>query len=219
MRKIPVVSSDEKLNDIIKPECAHVQGRVHSRLHVDKPDEVIEFLKYELPEIKIFYFSDQEGGRLGHPRGDHATIPGSTTAASSPSTTTSDEKELLESIRDAEHHRGAPASGTSRRPSPRLLRILRQNKQILFQRGIQQHLLKNISGSFVMDNDPLDITTYTNLITNYLYNANLIEQGDEGQAPRGPPRAPHQRDRARQLQDQLSTRRPPGSRRTATSWT
>jgi len=58
----------------------------------------------------------------------------------------------------------------------RLLKTIRQNKQILFQRGIQQHLLKNIAGSFVIDNDPLDITTYSNLVTNYLFNANLINK-------------------------------------------
>ena len=62
---------------------------------------------------------------------------------------------------------------------PRLLRILRQNKQILFQRGIQQHLLKTISGAFVIDNDPLDITTYTNLVTNYLYNSSLIDRDEK----------------------------------------
>ena len=56
----------------------------------------------------------------------------------------------------------------------RLLRIIKHNKQILFQRGIQRHLIKDIASTFVMDNDPFDITTYTNLITNYLYNSNLI---------------------------------------------
>jgi anti-sigma regulatory factor (Ser/Thr protein kinase) len=62
---------------------------------------------------------------------------------------------------------------------PRLLRIIRQNKQILLQRGLQQHLLKTISGAFVIDNDPLDITTYTNLVTNYLYNSNLIGRDEK----------------------------------------
>ena len=85
----------------------------------------------------------------------------------------------------------------------RLLKIVRQNKQILFQRGIQQHLIKNISGSFVIDNDPLDITTYSNLVTNYLLQRQPDQPGRQGKAPRRPARAPGQRDRARQLQDQL----------------
>ena len=84
-----------------------------------------------------------------------------------------DDKKLLEAMRDAN------IIAVLRKKEfvanlQRLLRIVRQNKQILFQRGIQQHLLKTISGAFVIDNDPLDITTYTNLVTNYLYNSNLI---------------------------------------------
>ena len=58
----------------------------------------------------------------------------------------------------------------------RLLRILARNKQFLFQRGMQQHLMRKISGTFIMDNDPLDIIVYSNLVTNYLYNANLVNK-------------------------------------------
>lgn len=171
MRKIPVLSSDERINEIVRVECSNYKGELMP-VFFSKRSEVIEFLKYELPEMKIFNFSDPEidtlailkeiqedpwlhyGGIIGiH---DHA-----------------DEKRLLQATQDA-NIIALILQNQTRSDLPRLLRIVRQNKQILFQRGIQQHLLKTISGAFVIDNDPLDITTYTNLVTNYLYNSSLI---------------------------------------------
>jgi Cyclic nucleotide-binding domain/Histidine kinase-like ATPase domain len=171
MRKIPIVSSDAKLNEIIRLECARSEGELTPVFFSDS-GEVIEFLKYELPEMKIFYFSDSRIDSLGilkeiqeDPWLHYGGIIGIHDNM--------DDKSLLEAMRDAN------IIAVLRKKEfvsnlPRLLRIVRQNKQILFQRGIQQHLLKTISGAFVIDNDPLDITTYTNLITNYLYNSNLI---------------------------------------------
>jgi hypothetical protein len=176
MRKIPVVSSDAQLNEIIRLECARTEGEL-TPVFMSERNETIEFLKYELPEMKIFYFSDPNIDGLGilkeiqeDPWLHYGGIIGIHDNM--------DDKMLLEAMRDANIiavlRKKEFISSLSR-----LLRIVRQNKQILFQRGIQQHLLKTISGAFVMDNDPLDITTYTNLITNYLYNSNLIGRDEK----------------------------------------
>jgi hypothetical protein len=171
MRKIPVVSSDAKLNEIIRLESARSEGELAPIFFSDSV-EVIEFLKYELPEIKIFYFSDPHIDCLGilkeiqkDPWLHYGGIIGIHDNM--------DDKKLLEAMRDA-NIIAVLRKNEFISNLPRLLRIVRQNKQILFQRGIQQHLLKNISGAFVIDNDPLDIITYTNLVTNYLYNSNFI---------------------------------------------
>jgi len=176
MRKIPVVSSDAALNEAIRLECSRTDGDLVPVFYSKSP-EVIEFLKYELPEIKIFYFSDPVVDCLAileeiqkDPWLHYGGIIGIHDSA--------DEKRLLEAMRDSNLivvQRKAEFVANL----PRLLRILRQNKQILFQRGIQQHLLKNIAGAFVIGNDPLDIVTYTNLITNYLYNANFIGRDEK----------------------------------------
>jgi hypothetical protein len=171
MRKIPVVSSDDKLNEIIRLECARSEGELAPVFFSDH-GQVIEFLKYELPEMKIFYFSDSKVDCLGilkEIQEDPWLHYGGIIAIHD----NRDDKQLLEAMRDAN------IIAVLRKKEfmanlPRLLRIIRQNKQILFQRGIQQHLLKTISGAFIIDNDPLDITTYANLVTNYLYNSNLI---------------------------------------------
>jgi hypothetical protein len=171
MKKIPVVSSDEKLNEIVRLECARSGGEFTPVFLADQ-GQVIEFLKYELPEMKIFYFSDTRVDCLSilkEIREDPWLHYGGIIAIHD----NVDDRVLIDAMRDANIIavlRKKEFLGSL----PRLLRIIRQNKQILFQRGIQQHLLKTISGAYIIDNDPLDITTYANLVTNYLFNANLI---------------------------------------------
>jgi len=176
MRKIPVVSSDEKLNRIISTECARFAGEFSPVFYSDQ-NEVIEAFNYELPEIKILYFSDPKVDCLAILREiqkDPWLHYGGIIAVHS----AANEKTFLDEIRDA-NIIAVLKRDEFEESFPRLLRIIGQNKQILFQRGIQQNLIKNISGSLVMENDPLDITAYTNLITNYLYNANLINKDEK----------------------------------------
>jgi len=173
MTKIPVISGDDALNAFIRSQCRAMGGE-YSPVFFKNKDEVIAHLKYELPEIKMIYFSDktiEARAVLEEIDKDPWLHYGGVIAIHDDL----EEKELLEAMRDqnviAVLRRGELERGFSR-----LMKILKQNKQILFQRGIQQHLLKSISGSFVIDNDPLDITTYANLVTNYLFNANLINK-------------------------------------------
>lgn len=173
MTRIPIVSTDSSLNEIIERECAKL-GTEFQPAFMSDTQAVIEYLKYELPEIKVMYFSDpvaQVGEILQKVQDDPWLHYGGIIAIHDKN----DDKAVMDSLRDVNiiavlRKRDFAAS------FGRLLRILRQNKHIIFQRGIHQHLLKTLSGSFTMDNDPLDVTTYANLITNYLYNANLISR-------------------------------------------
>ncbi|MCX7025059.1 MAG: cyclic nucleotide-binding domain-containing protein [Spirochaetes bacterium] len=173
MRKIPVISTDAQLNQFIKLECDKF---THEFVPVffDENADVVGFLKYELPEIKIVYFSDVKIDALAvlsEVRADPWLHYGGIIAIHD----NMDEKELLEAMRDqniiAVLRKREFMNGFAR-----LIKIIRQNKQILFQRGIQQYLIRNIAGSFIIDNDPLDVTTYSNLVTNYLFNASLISR-------------------------------------------
>jgi hypothetical protein len=58
---------------------------------------------------------------------------------------------------------------------PKILSIILNNRRILFQRGLGMDIMENISGSFKLDNDPLEVTSYANLITNFLFNAKKID--------------------------------------------
>ncbi|HPE35901.1 MAG TPA: cyclic nucleotide-binding domain-containing protein [Spirochaetales bacterium] len=173
MRKIPVISSDMRLNEFIRAQCESF-GSEFVPVFMTGRDEVTAFLKYDLPEIKIVNFSDTSVdsiGLLDEIRKDPWLYYGGIIAIHD----NMEDKELQEAMRD-QNVIAVIKKRDVERGFLRLLKILRQNKQILFQRGIQQHLIKNIAGSFVIDNDPLDITTYSNLVTNYLFNANLINK-------------------------------------------
>lgn len=173
MRKIPVLSGDHRLNSFIRTQCAAF-GTEFVPVFFTRQHDIIEFLKYELPEIKMVYFSDPDIDPQGFLEGirlDPWLHYGGVVAIHDDL----GEKDLLESMRD-QNIIAVLRRQEVERSFVRLLKILKQNKQILFQRGIQQHLIKDISASFVIDNDPLDITTHANLVTNYLFNANLINR-------------------------------------------
>lgn len=58
---------------------------------------------------------------------------------------------------------------------PKIFSIILQNRRILFQRGLGMDIMENISGSFRLENDPLEVTSYANLIANFLFNAKKID--------------------------------------------
>jgi anti-sigma regulatory factor (Ser/Thr protein kinase) len=58
---------------------------------------------------------------------------------------------------------------------PGIVRIIWQNRRILSQRFIGADLGSNISVSFEIHNDPVEAYCFTNLICNFLYNLNRID--------------------------------------------
>ena len=54
----------------------------------------------------------------------------------------------------------------------RILQLLWNNQQFLFNRGMQEQLRGRESGSFICENDPRDIRVYASFLVNYLYNTN-----------------------------------------------
>jgi anti-sigma regulatory factor (Ser/Thr protein kinase) len=62
---------------------------------------------------------------------------------------------------------------------PKVIDIVRNNRRILFQRELGLDLVRNISGSFKLENDPLEASCFANLISNFLCNANRIGQEEK----------------------------------------
>lgn len=62
---------------------------------------------------------------------------------------------------------------------PSIIRIIKNNRRILFQRGIGVHFLENVAAAFKLPNDPVAVTCYSNLICNFLYNANKIDLAEK----------------------------------------
>lgn len=57
-----------------------------------------------------------------------------------------------------------------------IMSIIRNNRRVLFQRGLSMDIMEYISGSFRLKNDPLEVQCYTNLICNFLFNARKIDK-------------------------------------------
>ncbi|MFQ3619754.1 MAG: cyclic nucleotide-binding domain-containing protein [Spirochaetales bacterium] len=173
MKKMPVISTDLELNGVIK--------RITEKFHdvfipefIDSAESALEYLKYELPEMSLINLSDF---RI-------------------------DAKNILEDIKaDPWLHYGGIIGVYIRKDAPkaeeivkntniisliprsemvwgfyRVLKIIYQNRHFLFHRDLQRDLLKTISGTFIMENDPFQIRTYVNLITNYLFNIGYLSQ-------------------------------------------
>ncbi len=57
-----------------------------------------------------------------------------------------------------------------------IMSIIRNNRRILFQRGLSMDIIEYISGSFRLRNEPLEVQCYTNIICNFLFNARKISK-------------------------------------------
>lgn len=171
MRKMAVISSDTELNSRVETICDRFRNYFYPDFLHDT-DEALEFITYELPEVSVINFSDPDvdgdrlveritsdpwlhyGGVIGvHRRKDSAQAA-----------------ELARKCNIvALIPRGEFVWGFSR-----LLKILIQNRNILFQREMQDAFLRTISGNFVLDNDVFNVRAYANLVSNYLFNANFV---------------------------------------------
>lgn len=176
MIKMPVISSDRELNDRVQRIVQQFRDAV-TPVFVDTSEQALEYLKYELPEVCVLHYSDTQidtqsiidtikadpwllyGGiiavhKSGHEQAAAEQMPNSNIISLIP------RAEFVSSFF-------------------RVLRIIMQNRQILFQREIQNELLGTISGNFVMDNDPFNVRAYANLVTNFLYNLNYVDQDEK----------------------------------------
>lgn len=172
MRKMPVISSDHEVNDRILRICEKF-GNVFEPVFFDEAGTALEYLKYELPEVNIINFADRgvdAQSILDLIKSDPWLHYGGIIGIHSGS----QEKELSEQMPDSNIISLIPR-GQFVASFFRVLRIIVQNRQILFQRGIQSYLTGTISGNLVMDNDPFNVHTYANLVTNFLYNSHYID--------------------------------------------
>lgn len=174
MKSIPVVCKTPSTVSAIKSACVTFADEF-CPVFLDRQDEIIPYFNYELPEIKIIDFGDKSlnaEALMDFIHSDPWLLYGGIIAI-------------------ADSHRQKTELAKQRDPNilmvltrddfeanaERLLRILGQNQQFLFNRVMQQQMNTNETGSFTSDNDPMDISFYCNLITSYLYNTNRV--GDE----------------------------------------
>ncbi len=170
---MPVISTDSQLNERIGVVCNRL-GEFFDPVFFEEEGAFLEFLRYELPEVNIINFSDQrvdteriQASMAADPWLHYGSIIGVCRRT--------DEKAVSERLAGSNVITLIPRPEFVR-TFARVLRILIQNRQILYQRDLQNYLIRHISGSFVMDNDPFNVKTYANLVANYLYNSNFVDE-------------------------------------------
>jgi hypothetical protein len=171
MQRIAVLSSDTELNNKIQ-SLWQTQGTDYNIEFLSRREKCFEFLMYELPELCILNFSDTElniPSLLYMIKRDPWLHYGGFIGIYSPD----DEDEVLTRSRDL-NIVGLVNTFQFYLQFPRLLRIIKQNRRIIFQRHIQRKFLPSLSGEFVIDNDPFDLQIYSHLMSHYLYTANFI---------------------------------------------
>ncbi len=173
MNTIPLVFSDVGLGANVAEIVMETYGETYDVLPIKDLRQAIDFLNIELPELLFIDFSDSElDGRalLDEIMNDRWLLQGGVIALCENPVAASE----IEKIRGA-NIVVALAQDTLRDGLPRVLRIIQKNRRILFQRQIGLDLVQNISGSFSLQNDPLEASCYVNLVCNFLYNAGRLD--------------------------------------------
>ena len=171
-KRVAVLSSDRELNRIIEESCSDFQYYFEP-VFIDTVEESIEYLNYDLPELSVVNGSDPQldvNRVLGEMQRDPWLHQGSLVVVY--------DSDVVCIRTDMLRQLNLLSVMTRSRLAayfPRLLRILKSNEHILHQRNMHALLDSNLSGTFVLENDPFDLTTYSNLLSNFLFNAKLID--------------------------------------------
>ena len=172
MQKIAILNSDESLNHKILSFCNDL-GSDFEPVFLRSETKCLEYLNYELPEISVLNFMDTNinmDSVLERIKSDPWLHYGGIIAIC-------DNKAEIKLLKEEKNINIISIIQKVRFDFifPRTIRIVKQNRQILFQRHIQNQFFQNISGAFIIDNDPFDVVTYAHLVSNYLYNSNYID--------------------------------------------
>ncbi|MEK6793880.1 MAG: cyclic nucleotide-binding domain-containing protein [Spirochaetota bacterium] len=172
MGKILFVSSTKKVAD----EIAGIV-RDHSVpanfSFCDDISYAIEILSYELPELLILDFDDASlplEPLLEKMREDPWLHYGWIIALRSKGS----ESEFLSAMRYANIIAVLRAKDMQRR-LPSIVKIVMDNKHLLFQRDLQRSIRTTVSGMFIVDNDPYEVNVYASIISNYLFYSNYVD--------------------------------------------
>lgn len=175
MKKILTASSNEKVINTVQDACRKYSAYFDSCVLGDT-DAIINYIDYEIPEIKVLDYTSENincGKILESIKKDAWLHYGGIIAVCK----NSDQVIQLEELKD-NNMVAIQTLQNFEQHFTRILRILWQNQQFLFNRGMQDVIGGQENGSFVCGNDPMDIRFFTNFLVSYLYNTNRISGDD-----------------------------------------
>ena len=175
MKKILTASTNPVVIETVRSACKTYAAYFSAEVF-GATEPVISYIKYEIPEIKVLDYTSEEircEEILDAIKGDAWLHYGGIIAVCSGTR----QVEVLEELKDNNMIAILTVQNFKTHFS-RVLRILWQNQQFLFNRGMQDIIGGMENGSFNCSNDPIDIRFYTNFLVSYLYNTNRISADD-----------------------------------------
>ena len=175
MKKILTASSNEDIIFTVKNAC-NLFSSIFCTEIIDNTDDIIRYIDFELPEIKVLDFSSPNidcDKILKNIFDDPWLHYGGVIAVCKDRNQVAE----LEQRKDM-NVLAVQTAKEFKEHFTRILRILYQNQQFLFNRGMQELIGGQESGAFVFGNDPMDSNFYTNFLVNYLYTTNRIADED-----------------------------------------
>jgi hypothetical protein len=173
MTYIPLITTSKNLIKDIPALLSGSKGEEKTIITLDCDKDVIDYLLVELPELIILNFSDQKINAfdlLDTIMKDPWLLNSGIIALYEEY----DDLKKLENVKGANIIVSFQTADIDKHLE-KVLTVIDRNRRILFQRGLGADIVTNISGSFRLDNDPIEIQCYTNLICNFLFNSNRID--------------------------------------------
>ncbi len=170
---IPVITSDKCFYETVASIMAACEGD-YECLQLEKSTQAMEYLKVEMPELVLINFSDEKIDAdflLNVIKADPWLLNSNIIGISS----------SPRQLRESEKMRGTNIvalidEARLKKQLACVLSILFNNRHMLFQRVIGSDLGSNLSASFRLKNDLLEAHVFINLICNYLYNINRLNE-------------------------------------------
>ena len=175
MKKILTISSNEEVMDTVKNALQKFERYFNGEFLWFTP-QIINYINYELPEIKILDYTSEDTDCdtiLSTINADPWLHYGGIIAVCE----TRGKKQTLEELKDSNILCVLPLD-EFKQNFERLLKLILANQQFVFHRGLQNDFAGEESGSFSFDNDLLDIHFYSSFLISYLYNTNKISSVD-----------------------------------------
>ena len=174
MKVLGIISSDKKLNKTINQAYEAWENKSYKPVFITSEDEIYEFINYELPEIVVINFSDPRiplDGLIGRLEDDawlhYFGIIGLFDQEAI------DEDSLLKRLKKV-NVLTLLNSFRIRSHLMRSVEIIRDNYQIIFQRGFASKIMESSSGSFSIPNDILAVPIYAGIAATSLAQSGKI---------------------------------------------
>ncbi|MCR5612935.1 cyclic nucleotide-binding domain-containing protein [Treponema sp.] len=175
MKKILAISSNPEVINTVKAEIQKF-SRYFNGEYLWETDKVINYVNYELPELKILDYTSKDTDCdtiLSTINADPWLHYGGIIAVCE----SKGKKQTLEDLKDS-NILCTLTLQEFKQNFARLLKIVLANQQFIFHRGLQNDIGNEESVSFTFDNDLLDIHFYSSFLVSYLYNTNRISTQD-----------------------------------------